>query len=75
MKIPGIKSTDLASELGIGVSTVYNWKEVPSSVAAYLKLRAEVEALRKENIILRSVVDRSYYSLSETLSLLRRHYE
>ena len=75
MKIPGIKSTDLAAELGIGVSTVYNWKEVPASVAAYLKLRAEVRSLREENAVLRGVVDKSYESLSETLSLLRRHHE
>ena len=75
MNIPGIKSTDLAVELGISVSTVYNWKEVPTSVAAYLKLRAEVEALRKENAVLRGVIDKSYESLSETLSLLRRHHE
>ena len=75
MNIPGIKSTDLAAELGISVSTIYNWKELPSSVKAYLALRAEREALREENAVLRGMIDNSHESLSETLSLLRRHHE
>ena len=73
MKIQGIKSTDLAAELGISVSTIYNWKEIPSSVKAYLALRAERETLREENAVLRGVIVKSYESLSEALSLLRRH--
>ena len=75
MKIQGIKSTDLAAELGISVSTVYNWKEIPSSVVAYLKLKSEVEALREENTDLRGVIDKSYESLSKAISLLRRQHE
>ena len=48
MKIKGYTAKGFSEEVGISISTVWNWKEMPGWVKAYLKLRQENDDLRDQ---------------------------